>query len=132
MYTRGPVVVMELPERLNHVEAEAFCKELQPLLEDDRPCIVLDCSSVKAMDSGGVEMFLQCLHETMKRDGDLKLAGVPPSVAVILELMRVDRLFEIFETAEEAVRSFQVFAPAAVAQSQPWYVPSLTDLKVAS
>jgi anti-sigma B factor antagonist len=124
---------MELPEKLNHAEAESFLSELLPLLEDDRPCVVLDCSSVESMDSAGVEMLLQCLHETMKRDGDLKLAGVPSSAAVILELMRVDRLFEIFDTAQEAVRSFQAFAPAAVAQAQPWYaVPSLTDLKAAS
>jgi hypothetical protein len=32
MYTRGPVIVMELPEQLNHVEAKRFLDELQPLL----------------------------------------------------------------------------------------------------
>jgi anti-anti-sigma factor len=133
MYTRGPVIVMELPEKLNHVEADGFLNELRPLLEDDRPYVVLDCSSVTSMDSAGVEMLLQCLHETMKRDGDLKLAAVPPSAAVILELMRVDRLFEVFDTAAEAVRSFQIFAPAVVVETQPWYAaPALTDLKVAS
>lgn len=133
MQTRCPVIVMELPETLNHVESEHFLNELQPLLEDDRPCVVLDCSSVKSMDSAGVEMLLHCLQEAMKRDGDLKLAAVPASSAVILELMRVDRLFEVFDTAEEAVRSFQILAPAGIAQSQPWYAPAqgLTDLKVA-
>jgi anti-sigma B factor antagonist len=135
MYTRGPVIVMELPEKLLHVEAEGFFQELMPLLEIDRPCVVLDCSSVRTMDSAGVEMLLQCLHETMKRDGDLKLSTVPASSAVILELMRVDRLFEIFDTAEEAVRSFQIFAPAALAH-QSWYAPATrlaaADLKVAS
>jgi hypothetical protein len=48
--------------------------------------------------------------------------------------MRVDRLFEVFTTSEEAVRSFQIFAPATVIQSQPWYAApqGLTDLKAAS
>ena len=36
----------------------------------------------------------------MKRDGDIKLANLSPASAAILELMRVDRLFEIFDTAE--------------------------------
>jgi anti-sigma B factor antagonist len=133
MYTRGPVIVMELPEKLNHKEADAFLKEFRPLIEDDRPCVVLDCSLMQSMDSAGVEMLLHCLHETMKRDGDLKLAAVSPAAAVIIELMRVDRLFEIFETTEEAVRSFQAFAPAAGYQTQPWYAAQpLADLKVAS
>jgi hypothetical protein len=68
----------------------------------------------------------------MKRDGDLKLAAVSPASAVILELMRVDRLFEVFETSEEAVRSFQIVAPATLAQTQPWYATGLNALKVAS
>ncbi|MGB8583412.1 MAG: STAS domain-containing protein [Candidatus Sulfotelmatobacter sp.] len=134
MYTRGPVIVMELPERLNHQEARSFLEELQPFLEGDRPSIVLDCSQIKHLDSAGVEMLLQCLEQAMKRDGDLKLAAVSPASAVILELMRVDRLFEVFATSEEAVRSFQIFAPATVPQPQPWYAApqGLTDLKAAS
>ena len=134
MQSRSPVVVMELPEQLNHSEVKYFLDELQPLLEIDRPYVVLDCSQIQSMDSAGVEMLLHCLEEAMKRDGDLKLAAVSPASAVILELMRVDRLFEVFETAAEAVRSFQVFAPAANAQSQPWYAVArgLTDLKAAS
>jgi hypothetical protein len=70
----------------------------------------------------------------MKRNGDVKLAAVGSACAVLFELMRVDRLFEIFDTAEAAVRSFQIFAPAASVQTQPWYSAAhgLTDLKVAS
>jgi anti-sigma B factor antagonist len=134
MHTRGPVIVMELPERLNHLEAKAFLNELQPFLEGDHPSIVLDCSQIKHMDSAGVEMLLQCLEQAMKRDGDLKLAAVSPASAVILELMRVDRLFEVFATSAEAVHSFQIFAPATALQTQPWYAApqGLTDLKAAS
>ena len=134
MRTRGPVIVMELPEKLNHAEAQSFMNELQPLLEEDRPCVVLDCSQIQSMDSAGVETLLHCLQEAMKRDGDLKLAAVSPASAVILELMRVDRLFEVFETTDQAVRSFQIFAPATTAPGQPWYATpqGLTDVKAAS
>jgi anti-sigma B factor antagonist len=134
MYTRGPVIVMELPEQLNQPGVKSFLAELQPLLEVDRPSVVLDCSQIQHMDSAGVEMLLQCLEEAMKRDGDLKLAAVSPASAVILELMRVDRLFEVFQSSEEAVRSFQAFAPVASVQSQPWYATGtgLADFKAAS
>ncbi len=132
MSTQSPVIVLQLPETFNHREADAFLKDFRPVLEDDRPCVVVDCSLMQSIDSSGVEILLHCLQETMKRDGDLKLASVSPATAVILELMRVDRLFEIFETTEEAVRSFQTFAPAASYQTQPWYAAEGLDLKVAS
>jgi anti-sigma B factor antagonist len=134
MFTKSPVIVMEVPEKLNHSEAQAFLAELQPLLQSDRPRIVLDCSQVQHMDSAGIEMMLNCMGEAMKRDGDVKLANLSPAAAAILELMRVDRLFEIFETAEEATRSFQAVTLPEVSQDLPWYAAGygLADLKSAS
>jgi anti-sigma B factor antagonist len=118
---RNPVVVMEVPHVLNHQEKEAFWFELQPLLETDRPRIVLDCSNLRHVDSAGIEMLLQCIEEAMKRDGDVKLASVTPASAALLELMRVDRLFEIYETSEEATRSFHSVAPPETQSTLPWY-----------
>jgi anti-anti-sigma factor len=133
MYSRGPVIVMELPAVLNHVEGEKFVAELQPLIEVHRPRIVLDCSQVEQMDSAGIETLLYCMQEAMKRDGDLKLAAVSPAAATIMELMRVDRLFEVFDTTEEASRSFQAVAMPEASQDLPWYSGfGLADLKIAS
>jgi len=135
MYTSGPVIVMQVPEQLNQAEVKTFLDELQPLLESDRPRIVLDCSEVRYMDSAGVEMLLYCMEQTMKRNGDLKLAAVSAELAVILELMRVDRLFEVFDSTEAAVQSFHAFPTWVAPQSEPWYAGAyrtLGDLKIAS
>lgn len=133
MYGNRPVIVMQLPKVMNESEAHTFLAELLPLLEIDRPRIVLDCSQIQHMDSEGVEMLLRCLEEAMKRDGDLKLAAVPPSSAVILDLMRVDSLFQTFATTEEASLSFDIFGLPQDAQ-QPWHrSPYFLDhLKAAS
>lgn len=128
------MIVMEVPEKFDHSEGRTFLAELQPLLQSDRPRIVLDCSHVQHMDSGGIEMLLNCMGDAMKRDGDIKLANLSPAAATILELMRVDRLFEVFNTAEEATRSFQAVTVQEIPQSLPWYSPSfgVADLKSAS
>src|SRR5579864_3512252 len=102
MLTSGPVVVMQVPERLSGEEARNFMQEVGPLLESNRPRIVLDCSQVRSMDSAGVEILLQCLEEALKRDGDLKLCALSPEAEVILELMRVARVFEAYPTSDEA------------------------------
>ncbi len=125
---------MELPETLNQVEGQKFLNEMQPLLEVHRPRLVLDCSQVQQMDSAGIESLLFCMEQAMKRDGDLKLAAVSPASATIMELMRVDRLFEVYETVDAAARSFQAAALPEAAQSPPWYSAGfgLSDLKTAS
>lgn len=123
METSRPVVVKHMPERMNLKHARAFLREVQPLITADRPQVVFDLSAVKQLDAAGVDVLLQCMSEVMKRDGDLKLAALSPHAAVILELTRTDRLFEIYETAADAVRSFSRFVPAAM-RHQPFGLPS--------
>jgi anti-anti-sigma factor len=103
--------VKRLPERLNLKQARQFLQEVQPFLRADRPQVVFDLSQVKQMDAAGVDMLLQCVDAAMKRDGDVKLASVSPQAAVILELTRTDRLFEIYESSSDAARSFSGFLP---------------------
>jgi anti-anti-sigma factor len=121
MYNHGPVIIMELPELLKQPQVQSFVSDFQPLLEIDRPRVVLDCSKVQQIDSAGVEMLLHCLDEAMKRDGDLKLAAVSPASAIILELMRVDRLFEVFPSVDGAAASFHSFGAAEAPHARPWY-----------
>jgi len=103
-----------MPERLKLKQARALLRELQPILTSDRPQLVFDMSQVRHLDAAGVDMLLHCMRETMKRDGDLKLASLSEQAAVILELTRTDRLFEIYNNAADAMRSFSHFMPAAM------------------
>src|SRR5579862_682400 len=128
MLTNGPVVVMQMPEQFTGGEVRNFMLELGPLLETNRPRIVLECSQVRALDSAGVEMLLHSLEEVLKRDGDLKLAALSAEAEVFLELMRVARVFEAFPTSEEAVRSFHAMPTEAAPQDAPWYSATFGDL----
>src|SRR5580765_8992754 len=130
MLTSGPGVVMQVPEILNVREVHSFMEELGPLLESNRPRVVLECSLVRSMESAGVEMLLRCLEEVLKRDGDLKLAALSPEAEVILELMRVARVFEAFQTCEDAVRSFNAIPADPVSQDAPWYANAFNELGV--
>jgi anti-sigma B factor antagonist len=126
MLVRRPVIVMQLPELLNAGEVQDLVGDLKPLLEPQRPRIVLDCSQVKRIDSAGVEMLLHCLEEAMKRDGDLKLAAVSPESRIIFDLMRVDGIFEMFTTPEEAIDSFSMGGPSA-AEEVVWHPGVFND-----
>jgi len=129
MSTSGPVIVIQLPEILNAKEVNSFTQEIGPLLESNRPRIVLDCSQVRAIDSAGVEVLLHTLEEALKRDGDIKLAALSPEADVMLEVMRVARVFESFETCDSAVRSFNVVPIESVPQSASWYTNLAGDLE---
>lgn len=111
-----PVVVKRMPERLNARTAREFLRDVRPFLTTDRPQLVFDLAQVRQLDAAGVEMLLRCMSEAHKRDGDLKLAAVSPEAGVVLELTRTERLFEIYETSTDAVRSFSGFLPNSMKQ----------------
>jgi anti-sigma B factor antagonist len=123
-----PVVVKQLPKRLSVEEGHEFLIDVEPYLKAERPRVVLDCSEVRQLDSAGIQLLLRCLEEAMKRNGDVKLAGVGPAAAAILQLTNVDSLFESFDTCAEAIESFYQF-PAHLYEPalQPGYPTSASE-----
>jgi anti-anti-sigma factor len=113
------VIVKALPERFVTGVAEEFFQEMKPLLRSGRPLIVFDFSIVRVLDSSGIEVLIRGLEEVMKRNGDLKLAAVPPAAAVVMELTGVDRFFETYETSSEAADSFYQLPVHALQQVRP-------------
>jgi anti-sigma B factor antagonist len=111
--------VKRMPERMNLKQARKFQTEVQPFLNSDRPQIVFDMSGVKQIDAAGVDILLRCMRDAVKRDGDLKLAAPSQEAAVVLELTRAGRLFEIYENSTAAVKSFHSFLPNAMKHFYP-------------
>ena len=101
-----PVTVMQLPERLGVKEGRSFLREVEDRMNMERPYLVLDCSAISHLDNSVVHLLLRCLEEAMKRNGDVKLAGIPLMTEGVPGLTGTGRLFEIFDTTADAVNSF--------------------------
>ena len=71
------------------------------------------------MDRFAIHMLLCCLEEAMKRNGDVRLAGLHPDAWRVLKIGDIDRLFQSFSTVTEAINSYR----------RPWLdrKPRVTD-----
>jgi anti-sigma B factor antagonist len=101
-------MVIKLPEHVGAKEARTFMRALQPELRRDRPRVVVDMSAVKDIDTPALDMLLECMSIIARRDGAVKLAGISPEAATVLELTRMNQIFEMFPTVSEAASSFSV------------------------
>ena len=68
--------------------------------------LVFDMRHVKFFNSSACGVLLASLKTLTNSGGDLKLCRVRKSVLTLFELLRIHRIVEIFNTREEAVRSF--------------------------
>jgi len=66
---------------------------------------VVDLSGVGYMDSSGVASLVKLLARVRRRQVDLKLAGMTRRVRSVFEITRLDTVFEIFASVQEALAS---------------------------
>lgn len=116
------VTVRQMPEHLTREQAQVFLREIESVINLDRPSLVFDFSRVRQLGSVGVELLLHCMEEVMKRNGDLKLAAVAAGPKAILEFTGINGLFEIYDDAAQAVQSFNQLPAETFEQLPPvWY-----------
>ena len=90
---------------------------MQRCIDAERPFVVLDCSIVGQLDKSGVHLLLCCLEEAMKRNGDVKLAGLHSSAETALHTFGAYRLFDIHDTTASAMSSFHRLPTGATSQA---------------
>jgi anti-sigma B factor antagonist len=115
----GILMLLTLPERVDGKLARTFAREFDRELIHDRPRIVVDLSQVKQIDSGALDTLLDCMVAVANRDGVVRLGGISPQAATVLELTRMDRVFEMFPAVAEAASSFSVANVEMVSERAP-------------
>ncbi|MEI6599619.1 MAG: STAS domain-containing protein [Comamonadaceae bacterium] len=104
--TDNDVLLIELNEgNLDASNAREFRDSIQ-LMMNERTRVVLDMAGVKFVDSSGLGALISCLRLLNGREGDFRLCAMSKPVRALFELMRIDRVFNIHNTRDEAVRSF--------------------------
>jgi|WetSurMetagenome_2_1015567.scaffolds.fasta_scaffold18300_2 anti-sigma B factor antagonist len=68
--------------------------------------IILDLSKVNFIDSTALAILIKSIRDAKEKDGDIRLCGLQQPVRMVLELTRLDKVFEIFPTREEALLGF--------------------------
>ncbi len=89
-------VLIYLPERFRAKEARSFKGDFGIQLRDRNASVVVDFSRLRDIDRCGLDTLVRCLSEVAAHDGAIRLAGVSPQAAIILELTQLDRIFDMF------------------------------------
>ncbi len=89
--------------------ATAFKDKVTDLLaHNEQKCVVFDLHELQFIDSSGLGTFLSVLRTMHRKGGELKLACLNKPVRTMFELVSMHKVFEIYNTTDEAVKSFNV------------------------
>lgn len=84
-----------------------FKEKIDGILNDGRVKLIMDFQDVSYLNSMGLGVIAATLKKVKKSKGDLKLINLSPSVQELFELTRLTKVFEIFDSEEGALKSFE-------------------------
>ena len=99
----GKVAVIKIGEkRLDAVNATNLRNYVADLINKGRDKIVVDLTGLDFMDSSGLGAIVACKKLTGD-EGYLRVAGAQGAVQELFRITRMDKLFQSYNTVEEAV-----------------------------
>ncbi|KAA3617166.1 MAG: anti-sigma factor antagonist [Calditrichaeota bacterium] len=101
------ILIVKINEQRATVEISSKLKEeLLEKIEEGNQNILVDLSSSDFVDSSFLGALVAGLKKATMKSGDLKIVGLQAPVRAMFELTRLYRIFDIFDTMEEAKNSF--------------------------
>jgi len=105
----GAVTVLALSGKLTSDDAGVLKDKVSDLTQSGRANIVFDLASLSYMDSSGLGQMVSC-HTTAVRKGAVKLANVGQRIQDLIVITRLNVVFDVYPSVDEAIASF---VPAA-------------------
>ncbi len=100
------VAVLTSKEDINRETVEQFKSAAEKCLDEGINSFVVDCASMSAIDSAGLEALLDLQDKCEDSLGSVKLCALDETLAKVLEITRLVRRFEVFADMDAAVKSF--------------------------
>lgn len=82
-------------------------KVIEIITENKSMSVVFDLNKLQFIDSSGLGSFLSVLRTLNSRGGDLKLARMNGQIQTMFELVKMHKIFKIYNSTEDAIKSFK-------------------------
>ena len=87
---------------INHINME-----LSKLIAEQQVTkLLLDFSAVEHCSSAALGMLITINNQIHQQKGVLKLCNIRPNIYEVFKITRLDQLFDIYDTLEDALQSF--------------------------
>jgi len=101
----GPLTTLKLSGEIDlHAQPE-LRKQLRACAKSKTPALALDFTGVGYIDSSGLATLIEYVRECSGFGGKFVLFGLGKKVRTIFDLVRLNELFVIVESAEEAAQA---------------------------
>jgi anti-sigma B factor antagonist len=109
-YVEGEVIVATLTDEkiLEESQIQALESSFLPLVEENNPIkLVVDFSQVRFLTSSVLGLLIRLSKKIYEAEGVLRLCCIQPKIYEIFKITRLDKIFEIFPSRQEALEGLR-------------------------
>lgn len=104
---RDGVTILEVEGKVTIGKGDVVLRETVHQALGEGPIkMLINLGDVTTIDSSGVGELVSAFTTVTNRGGRLKLVNLPPKVNDILQITQLITVFEVFDSEDEAVKSF--------------------------
>ena len=103
----GPVTVLDLSGKLTPYHGDApLLDTVSQFVEDGISRILINLDQVPYIDSAGIGALVSCYKHAVERGATVKLLNPQKRVFDLLQVVKLDKVFECFHEEQQAIASF--------------------------
>jgi anti-sigma B factor antagonist len=98
----GQYKVLKVAGKVDILTSSEIRAKLSDVAKARISVLIVDLDKVVYMDSSGLATFLEGLKSMKEYGGVLRLVNVPDRIDKVLKLMKLDQVFEVYDSVAEA------------------------------
>ncbi len=103
----GNISIIDLSGRITIGEGDVIMREkVSEVVDEGQKNIILNLNKVTYMDSAGIGELVACLKRVKEKGGMIKLLNASGKVHDLLQLTKLEDIFESYKDEKEAINSF--------------------------
>jgi anti-sigma B factor antagonist len=92
---------------LDEANIQSIGEEIGQLIEaEPKPKLLLSFANVDHLSSAALGTLINVNNKVRQRGGQLRLANIDPQIYEVFVITRLNKLFEIHESTDAAIKSF--------------------------
>jgi len=92
---------------LDEANIQVISSELEELIErTDEPKLLISFANVDHLSSAALGALITINNKVRSKGGQLRLADIDPQIREVFAITKLNRLFQIHDTSQEALESF--------------------------
>lgn len=104
---RNDIAVLKVSGKLmGGAETREVVTKVQEVLDQGLTKVILDLGKVTWVNSTGLGALMESSRNVLDKSGIIKVAAVGDKIKSLLMMTQIIKMFETFETTQEAVDSF--------------------------